>query len=274
MFETESHKTTKYEQFLIVLAQMEIFKPRMDNRSFLYNNFTPLDSFEVVIDNIFLFNNYTISLLISFFIIVWFFIVFFQNDLSINKNIFFIFIFKNAITFFMSLFKSLIVTIRFQRFIFIILATILFILFTNIAGFFLLELSLTSHAIVTLFLSFSLFFSFFICELLVKFEKIYEKFYLKNLNIFLTIILFFVEVISYFVRPFSLGIRLFANILSGHILIHIFFGALLAVYKLFFWLAILLLFVVIFILIMEIFVSFIQSYIFFILSLIYLSESN
>jgi len=34
-------------------------------------------------------------------------------------------------------------------------------------------------------------------------------------------LLIYIELISYFIRPVSLSVRLFANILSGHILVHI-----------------------------------------------------
>ena len=37
-------------------------------------------------------------------------------------------------------------------------------------------------------------------------------------------VVIYIEFISFCIRPFSLSIRLFANILSGHILVHIFSG--------------------------------------------------
>ncbi len=99
MFETESHKTMKYEQFSFGLYQME--------------NFTNLNSFEILTYDTSLFNNYKVYLLISF-LIVFFFVVFFSYNLSLNKSVFFIF--KNALTY-----------IRFQRFIICVIS--MFILF-------------------------------------------------------------------------------------------------------------------------------------------------
>jgi len=233
---------------------------------------TPLETFSVVLSSNYFFNNLNFIIFTSLFFILALFIICFQNDLNIHKNFFVFVLFKTFFSTFISLFKSLISSLRLQRFFILIIAVFLFILFTNLSGFFLLELSLTSHAIITLFLSFSLFINYFISELIVKFELIYEKFVIKNLEVYLLVPLFIIELVSYFVRPFSLGIRLFANILSGHILIHIFFGALLVFYKIFFWISVFLMLAVLFILLLEIFVSFIQSYIFLILSLIYLSE--
>lgn len=266
---------TKHLRIMYLIEQGMPLKEATEYGSSLenYHNDTPLETFEVIKENNFFFDNFTFSTITSFFVIIIFAIIFFQNDLAINTNNFIFILSKTFFSLFVSLFKSLVHSIRLIRFLFVILGIFIYILFTNISGFFILELSLTSHAIITLFLSIFLFFGYFINEFIVKFETIYQKFVLNNLNIFMLPVLFIIEMISYFVRPFSLGIRLFANILSGHILIHIFFSALLVLYKLFVWLSIFLFLAVLFILFMEIFVAYIQSYIFLILSLIYLEDT-
>ena len=162
--------------------------------------------------------------------------------------------------------------VRFERYFFLLLSVFLFIIFENIGGLYLLELSYNSHAIITLFLSFFLFFNYFINFIINFNEKIYKKFVQNNINIFFAAFLFIIEIISFLIRPFSLGIRLFANILSGHILIHIFFNVLIFTFKFFFWYSLLIFLFCLFILGMEIFVGFIQAYIFFILNLIYLKD--
>ena len=45
-----------------------------------------------------------------------------------------------------------------------------------------------------------------------------------RLDLHLTPLVIFIEFISYLIRPISLSVRLFANILSGHILVHIMAG--------------------------------------------------
>lgn len=237
------------------------------------NEKSPLDSFLVLNDNSsFFFNNLLIDLIIYSFVPLFFIILIFYNSLKLkNLNKFYILVSK-LFNIFYKIFKNLIASVRSERFFSIILAVFIFIVFSNLAGFFMLELPITSHAIITLFLSFIMFFNYSITSLIVNNENFYKHFLLKKLNIILKIILFFIEFVSYIVRPFSLGVRLFSNILSGHILIHIFFGAFLYAYKLSLWISVIAFVMVLFILTMELFVSFVQSYIFFILNIIYLQD--
>ena len=81
-----------------------------------------------------------------------------------------------------------------------------------------------------------------------------------------------IEVFSFLIRPFSLAIRLFANMLAGHTLLGIFaqFGAFVSKnYFFFFFIPILLLLAVFF---LEIAVSLIQAYIFVSLVCIYIND--
>jgi len=234
---------------------------------------SPLDSFIVINDNInSIFNNLAIDLILYFFIPIFFIILIF----NINNKYFFtgklLLSILNFFNILYNLFKNLIASSRSERFFIFILSIFIFIIFSNIAGFFLIELPLTSHAIITLFLSFIMFFNYTITSLILNNEKFYKHFLLDKLNILLKVILFVIELVSYFVRPFSLGVRLFSNILSGHILIHIFFSAFMYAYKLSLWISIIAFIMVVFILTMELFVSFVQSYIFFILNIIYLQD--
>lgn len=233
---------------------------------------SPLESFNVYLNNsISIFDNISINIfLVFFFIIFSFFII--NNNLSIKKNIILILFLKNIFDFFFNNFKNLVSNVRFERYFFLLFSVFLFIIFENIGGLYLLELSYNSHAIITLFLSFFLFFNYLINFIINFNENIYKKFLQNNINIFFASFLFIIEIISFLIRPFSLGIRLFANILSGHILIHIFFNVLIFTFKFFFWYSFLIFAFCLFILCMEIFVGLIQAYIFFILNLIYLKD--
>ena len=84
----------------------------------------------------------------------------------------------------------------------------------------------------------------------------------------LLIILTPVEIISFFSRVFALAIRLFANVLAGHILIF----ALLSMVVLFGWLAAPVIFLAVGIYFFEIFMSMLQAYIFTLLSAIFISQ--
>ena len=235
-------------------------------------NLSPLESFNVFLSSSTkIFDNVSINIFLIFFLIIFSFFIL-NNNLSIKKNIVLILFLKNIFNFFFNNFKNLISNVRFERYFFLLFAVFLYIIFENIGGLYLLELSYNSHAIITLFLSFFLFFNYFINFIINFNEKIYKKFVQNNINIFFAAFLFIIEIISFLIRPFSLGIRLFANILSGHILIHIFFNVLIFTFKFFFWYSLLIFLFCLFILGMEIFVGFIQAYIFFILNLIYLKD--
>lgn len=77
-----------------------------------------------------------------------------------------------------------------------------------------------------------------------------------------------IEVISFFSRVFALAIRLFANVLAGHILIF----ALLSMVVLFGWFAAPVVVMVVGIYFFEIFMSLLQAYIFTLLSAIFISQ--
>ena len=77
-----------------------------------------------------------------------------------------------------------------------------------------------------------------------------------------------VEIVSFFSRVFALAIRLFANVLAGHILIF----ALLSMVVLFGWMAFPVVFMVVGIYFFEIFMAMLQAYVFSLLSAIFISQ--
>ena len=77
-----------------------------------------------------------------------------------------------------------------------------------------------------------------------------------------------IEVISFLSRVFALAIRLFANVLAGHILIF----ALLSMVVLFGWFALPVVLMAVGIYFFEIFMSLLQAYIFTLLSAIFISQ--
>ena len=83
--------------------------------------------------------------------------------------------------------------------------------------------------------------------------------------------IYFLELISAFVRPFALAIRLFANILAGHILLATIMG-LIVLFKSF-SVACVSLAVVVAMSFMELFVAFLQAYIFTFLTVLFISFS-
>lgn len=111
-----------------------------------------------------------------------------------------------------------------QKFFPIILVTFLFLLFCNLQGMIPYSFTVTSHFIITLGLSFSL----FIGITIVGFQRngLHFLSFLLPAGVPLPLAPFLVllELISYCFRALSLGIRLFANMMAGHSLVKILSG--------------------------------------------------
>jgi len=96
------------------------------------------------------------------------------------------------------------------------------VLSSNIIGLFPYGFTVTSQILITFACSISTFIGITIIGFTVfKFDLI--KFFIPSsvTNKPLKFFLILIEVLSYIIRPFSLGIRLFANMLAGHTLIYI-----------------------------------------------------
>jgi len=94
-----------------------------------------------------------------------------------------------------------------------------FILFANLISNVPYSFSVTSSAVVCLGLSVTIFLGVTILGLSIHGIKWFSFFIPSNSPIALVPTLAIIELISYVARAFSLGVRLFANILAGHILL-------------------------------------------------------
>jgi F-type H+-transporting ATPase subunit a len=146
------------------------------------------------------------------------------------------------------------------------------ILIFNINGLLPYSFTITSQIIVTLQLALSMFIGIIIIGFYNKDLKFLLLFVPKNIPKILVPFLTLIEVVSFLIRPFSLSVRLFANMLAGHTLLFIiasfnFFIAINYILVL-----ILPLFFIFFILILEFAIAFVQAYIFVILISIYLND--
>jgi len=105
-----------------------------------------------------------------------------------------------------------------------VLTLFVFILFCNVLGLVPYSFTPTSHIIVT----FAMALFVFVGVTIIGFAKhglhFLSFFVPKGVPAWLLVILVPIEVISYFVRPFSLSIRLFANMLAGHTMLKVFGG--------------------------------------------------
>ena len=128
--------------------------------------------------------------------------------------------FKTA---FFSLYLQQISDIKNIKYGFIIYPISIFILLFNLLGLLPYNYTVTSNLFSTICLSSSFFFGVLFISLTnfkLKFFQLFlpESAYSNKALLFL---LFFIELVSYFSRLFSLAIRLFANIVAGHILLKI-----------------------------------------------------
>ena len=156
-----------------------------------------------------------------------------------------------------------------KRYFPFIFSLFMFILISNLAGMIPGTFTVTSHIIVTFALSGFI----FLAVTLIGFTK-HGLGYLKlfapqGASPILLVILVPIEIISYFIRPVSLSVRLFANMMAGHTMLKVFAGFVISlgafgIFPLAFMVALTGL---------EIIVAILQAYIFSILTCIYLNDA-
>nr|QJD22101.1 ATP synthase F0 subunit 6 [Amblyomma testudinarium] len=141
------------------------------------------------------------------------------------------------------------------------------ILFSNFFGLFPFIFTPTSHLIFTMLLSFSFWFSLLIFSMMNKFNKIMSHLVPLGSPIYLSFFMVLIETVSNLIRPITLSVRLTANMISGHLLIHLLSSMMVEIDFFIF-----LLFLMILLLILETAVAFIQSFVFMMLISLYINE--
>jgi F-type H+-transporting ATPase subunit a len=104
----------------------------------------------------------------------------------------------------------------------------LFILFGNLMGMIPYAYTFTSQIIVTFAMAFTIFVGVTILGLVRHGFHFFTLFFPSGTPIALAPVLIPIEVISYFVRPVSLSVRLFANMMAGHTMMKVFGGFVIA----------------------------------------------
>jgi ATP synthase subunit 6 len=151
-----------------------------------------------------------------------------------------------------------------------------FLLVSNILGMVPYSLTVTSYLIITLNLSGISFFSNLLIALRIYGWTFFSFFVPGGVSGPLLVLMVVIELISYVTRLFSMAIRLFANMLSGHALIKILSGLVfLSLSDLYFFGLINFVFnvVVIAVTALEVIVAGLQAYVFVILSVVYTNEA-
>jgi F-type H+-transporting ATPase subunit a len=145
----------------------------------------------------------------------------------------------------------------------------MFILFANLFGLIPWSFTVTSHIIVTFSLAAVVFIGVTIIGIVRHGAHFLRLFVPEGVPPALLVLLVPIEILSYFIRPFTLAIRLFANMLAGHTMLAI-FGGFAAAVGLF---AILPVGINIALFGLEILVAVLQAYVFAILSCLYLHDA-
>ncbi|CAM4044227.1 F0F1 ATP synthase subunit A [Roseomonas mucosa] len=163
-----------------------------------------------------------------------------------------------------------------RRYFPFVFALFVFILFGNMLGLFPYAFTYTSHIAVTFGLAVLVFLTTTIIALVLHGRKFFGYFFPEGAPLWLAPIIIPVEIVSYLSRPISLSIRLFANMVAGHVMLKVFatFVVLIGSFGALGFLGALLPMAVNVALIgFEVLVAFLQAYVFAILTSIYLHDA-
>ena len=145
----------------------------------------------------------------------------------------------------------------------------MFILFGNLLGLVPYAFTFTSHIIVTFALAAVVFIGVTIIGIVRHGFRFLTLFVPHGVPLPLLIILVPIEVLSYFIRPFTLSLRLFANMMAGHTMLAIFAGFVVSL-GIF---GILPLGINVALIFLELLVAALQAYVFAILTTLYLHDA-
>jgi F-type H+-transporting ATPase subunit a len=146
----------------------------------------------------------------------------------------------------------------------------LFILFGNVLGLMPYGFAYTSHIIVNASLALFIFVAVTIIGFWRHGLHYFSLFLPKGTPVAVAFFLVPIEIMSYFIRPVSLSLRLFANMLAGHVLLKVLAGFIVVLGLAFGWVPFLAVFAVT---LLEIMVALIQAYVFALLTCIYLNDA-
>jgi ATP synthase subunit 6 len=165
---------------------------------------------------------------------------------------------------------------RGQQYFPFIFTLFLFLLIANVIGLVPYSFTITSHLIVTFALALATFIGINIILVREHGFHALSLFLPAGSSLALAFILIPIELVSYFVRPVSLGVRLFANMMAGHTLLKVIAGfswSMLLGSGLIFVAHVVPLFILVILMGLETMVACIQAYVFAVLSCIYLNDA-
>jgi F-type H+-transporting ATPase subunit a len=163
-----------------------------------------------------------------------------------------------------------------MKFFPLIFSLFMFIMISNFIGIIPYTFTVSSHLIVTVALALVVFFTVLFYGIYKNGLKFFKIFVPSGVPIAILPLVMFIEVLSFFLRPVSHSVRLFANMLAGHIALKVFasFIGMLGALGFLGWAgAVLPLGLTMALTALELLVAFLQAYVFAILTCIYLNDA-
>ncbi len=154
-----------------------------------------------------------------------------------------------------------------------IFSLFMFILFGNLLGLVPGSFTFTSHIAVTFAMAAFIFIGVTIIGIIKHGLKFFSLFFPHGAPIVSAPVLIPIEIISYFSRPISLSVRLFANMTVGHVLLKVIGGGVVALGSFFVVPGLLPFAFLVAITILEVMIAVIQAYVFAILTCVYLNDA-
>jgi F-type H+-transporting ATPase subunit a len=164
-----------------------------------------------------------------------------------------------------------------MRFFPYVFTIFMFVLLLNLFGLIPYGFTVTSHVIITATLALMVFFTVLIYGLIRHGLHFFNLFVPKGVPIYILPMIVAIEILSFISRPISHSVRLFANMLAGHIALKVFAGFIILLgggLGAIGWIGGALPFAMIVALTaLELLVAFLQAYVFAILTCIYLNDA-
>jgi len=163
-----------------------------------------------------------------------------------------------------------------MRFFPMVFSIFMFVLLANLIGLFPYSFTVTSHIIVTAALALLVFLTVIVVGIKEHGVHFFKLFVPSDVPIYILPLVVAIEIFSFFVRPVSHSVRLFANMLAGHITLYVFgsfvvmlLGAGIAIKAV----SVLPFAMIIGLEALELLVAFLQAYVFAMLTCMYLNDA-
>ena len=163
-----------------------------------------------------------------------------------------------------------------MKFFPLVFTLFMFILMVNLIGMIPYAFTVTSHIIITVSLALLVFLTVIVYGFWKNGLRFFKLFVPSGIPIYILPLVTFIEVLSFISRPISHSVRLFANMLAGHITLKVFGGfvTMLGAAGFLGWMgAVLPLGLTVALTALELLVAFLQAYVFAILTCIYLNDA-